>query len=173
MSQRMHWVLGAGWVGGTTNPAYFQKYFQQQKQFLTQRPLEICVLLPFFKISPPRYIFFVCLWRCGERRRQKRLGTPVTGWWAPGVEGGHLRHINCPQQAIKPPPPSPYGPKLSTINGWCYLPPSQWLPKLFHYICRNHSWAKHRLQRHTMQSNARPIGMGVTVKTIVLKIYNL
>ena len=129
----------------------------------------------FSKISSPRY-FFVCLWRWGERRRQKRLGTPVTGWWAPGVEGGHLRHINCPQQAIKPPPPSPYGPKLSTINGWCYLPPSQWLPKLYHYICRNHSWAKHRLQRHTMQSNARPIGMGVTVKTTLLKmimIYNV
>ena len=164
--------MPGGWEGQPIQFCLILKNIFNKNSFSPKGHWRMCSFT-FFQKFPHPDIFFVCLWRCGERRRQKRLGTPVTGWWAPGVEGGHLRHINCPQQAIKPPPPSPYGPKLSTINGWCYLPPSQWLPKLYHYICRNHSWAKHRLQRHTMQSNARPIGMGVTVKTTLLKIYDL
>ena len=74
MSQRMHWVLGAGWVGGTTNPVLsdFQKYFQQ-KQFLTQRPLEKRVLLPVFKnlLTP---IFFCVSVKVRRKEATKEVG---------------------------------------------------------------------------------------------------
>ena len=74
MSQRMHWVLGAGWVGGTTNPVLsdFKKYFQQ-KQFLTQRPLEKCVVLPFFRISSPIYFFCVSV-KVRRKEATKEVG---------------------------------------------------------------------------------------------------